>query len=111
MQRRKKPSEGSPVPPHAEYAELLEKYPNLAQWFTDATYDDGEPRPGGWVCVSCRGGSWHGTMKDAGEALSISLAAPSPLLLLDLMEHALVDPAAPWRADPSARGPATRKKK
>lgn len=111
MQRRRKPADGAPSAPHAEYADLLEKLPNLAQWMTDSVFDDGEPRPGGWFCVSCRGGSWHATMKDAGEGLVYNVSAPTYLLLLDLMEHALVDPSCSWRADPGHKRPEPKRGK
>jgi hypothetical protein len=97
MKRRAKVTAGVAVTPHADAVELLERWPTLGGWMTDPAYDDGSERKGGWFCVSCRDGLWTALMKDDGEALQISLSAPSPLHLLDLMEHALTSPEAPWR--------------
>lgn len=99
VKRRDKPGEGAPIPPHAEYADLLELYPTFAAWMTDGSFEDGSPRPGGWYCVSCRAGVWIATLKDQGEGLQITVTAPSYTLLMSLVESALVDPKAPWRAD------------
>ena len=99
MKRRQKPGEGSPLPPHAEYADLLEQAPTFAAWMTDAQFEDGEPRQGGWLCLSCRAGVWCATLKDQAEGLTLTLTAPSATLLLSLVESALLDPKAPWRAD------------
>jgi len=99
MKRRTKPGEGRPIPPHADYADLLETLPNLAAWMTDSTFDDGSPRLGGWMGLSCRAGSWVALLKDSGESLSLNVSAPTWTMLLALIEHSLIDPAAPWRAD------------
>lgn len=100
MRRRSRPGDGQPLPPHAEYADLLEMFPTLAAWMTDAQFEDGEARQGGWFCVSCRAGVWVATLKDQSEGLTLTLTAPSATLLLSLAESALIDPKAPWRADP-----------
>lgn len=111
VQRRRKPGVDAPKPPHAEYADLLERYPTLAGWMTDATFEDGEVRQGGWICVSCRGGLWCCTMKDSAEAVCIHISAPTATLLLDLCEHSLIDPAAPWRPDTGPSGAKAKAKK
>lgn len=103
MKRRQRPGEGAPVPPHAEYADLLESNPALAAWMTDAQFEDGATRVGGWFSVYCRGGLWVATMKDNAEKLVLSLTAPTWTLLLSLMEHSLLDPHAPWRHDEHAQ--------
>ena len=110
MRRRGKAEAGIAYTPHADAGELLERWPTLGGWFTDPTFDDGTERKGGWVGISCRDGLWSALMKDEGEALQIVVSAPSPLQLLDLMEHALTSPTAPWRHDPKAKGGAKGKK-
>lgn len=110
MQRRKTLSEGIVMTPHGDALELLERWPTLAGWFTDPRFDDGSERDGGWVGVSCWGGLWQAMMKDSNEALMITVTAPTPLQLLDLMEHALIAPEAPWRHDAKAKTKPSRKK-
>jgi len=111
MKRLPKPGVGRPVQPFADATELLEKWPTLAGWLTDPTYEDGSPRIGGWAAINCRDGVWTALMKDQSEGLCIVVSAPSPLRLLDLMEHALTSPEAPWRLDlPKGEGKPRKKK-
>jgi len=110
MKRREKVVSGLALTPHAAGDELLERWPTLAGWMTDPAFDDGSERRSGWFGVSCRDGLWTVMMKDNGEALELLLSAPSPLRLLDLMEHALTSPDAPWRHDPKAKEVVKKKK-
>lgn len=110
MKRRGSLSTGAAVTPHADLTELLERWPTLAGWLSDPTFDDGTLRQSGWFGVSCRDGLITALLKDGGEGICIQLSAPSPLRLLDLMEHSLLSPDAPWRHDPKAQGVKVKKK-
>lgn len=104
MKRRGVDGEASKRLPHAEYADLLETMPSFAAWMTDATFEDGTIRQGGWISVYARAGSWCATLKDSAEGLQITLNAPSWSQLLVLVEHAIIDPNAPWRPDTGLKG-------
>lgn len=99
MKRRVK--EGAPprALPHADYGDLLESMPNFAAWMTDAVFEDGVARKGGWMSVYCAGGMWRATLSDSAEKLILFLSAPTWTELLTLIEHATADPDAPWRPD------------
>lgn len=111
MKRRAKPGADQPRPAHADGGELLERWPTLAGWFTDPTFDDGEPRSGGWAGLSARDGLWVCLLKDAAQGLHTTVTAPTLLGLLDLVEHVLLDPGASWRIDLGHGQPKPRKKK
>jgi hypothetical protein len=102
MKRRVKTGEGAVVCPHADATELLEQWPSLAAWLTDPTFEDGAPRPAGWMGLSAEGGLFTVLLKDAGERSQLRVQAPSLSRLLDLVEHSLTDPLAPWRHDSGA---------
>lgn len=96
--RKRRENKGLNKAPHAQVDELLLKVPDLAAWLTDATFDDGSPRKGGWCALHASGGLLHLLMKDESEGIELRVSAPTAAALLTLANDALVDENAPWRA-------------
>lgn len=111
MRRRQKPGASTAQQPHADATELLERWPTLASWLTDPTFEDGESRQGGWMAVSADSGVFKALLKDQAEGLQINVSAATPRQLLDLVEHVLTDPNAPWRHDRGRGEPKPRRRK
>lgn len=110
MKRRPKLTGDVGRTPHASYDDLLESFPNYAAWATDASFEDGEPRRGGWASVWAEGNLWHAVLKDSAEGTSLKIVAPTFLMLISLVEHALADPTAPWRVDLPQGRPTPKRK-
>lgn len=109
--KRLKKAEQGERAPHAAYDDLVEQFPAIAEFMAGSQFDDGKPRVGGWVGVSCRGGSWEALVKNNAEGQELVLAAPTATLLLALVEGSLLDPNAPWRPILGWQDPAAPRKR
>lgn len=104
---RKKVSGGSQ---HADGAFIGRHYPQLAEFLTTASFDDGGKREAPTLTIWCGGGLWRATLKDRTEGLVMWLSAEQPLELLSLIEQYCLEEDGPWRVDDYSDSRGKRKK-
>lgn len=87
-------------------AEFVKRFPQLAEFLMDETWDDGSPRTTGTLFVFSSGSSWKVMLKDRDGDRTAFLTAPTLLGLWSALDEALCNGRLDWRADrkPSGRG-------
>lgn len=88
-----------------------ERWPVLYHYLTQTTWDDGSPRELASLLVFVDAGTWKAMCKDKDSGRCLWVAAPTFSALWDVMEAALGDPHADWRADKMASGASSHKKR
>lgn len=102
---------GGPQAVAADAEPLAEQYPNLAERLTEQVFSDGQPRKVDTCLIFAQDGAWKACLRDREEGVCLWVTTGSLLDLLDVLEAALKDPHAVWRADRTQGAPeATRKK-
>lgn len=95
---RKKAVHNAPGSPAAS-VDGLSKLPQLGEWMTSTTYDDGSPRQLPTVTFWCQGGEWKCNLRDRAEGLCLWLSAETWAELVKMIDEACQDESYPWRKD------------
>lgn len=98
MKRPEKQVSDSPLS-HAPVDELVSSHPYLAEWLTDATWDDGEKREAPTVTLWAQDGGWRCSLRDRALKRVAWLTAPSLIDLLAMADELLNNPDFRWRND------------
>lgn len=85
---------------HASPAGLVDKFPNIAEFMTAATFEgSSERRDAPTVTFWALGGLWKASVKDKAEGLVMFLSADTFLELVQLIELYVLEAEAPWKYD------------
>lgn len=82
-----------------------ERYPRLAERLTCPVFDDGTVRVTDTLTLFAQDGVWKGCLRDRDARLCLWVAATTPEGVLEVLEEALGDATAVWRADRAAGAP------
>lgn len=111
VQRRLPAVAGGPTAVAADASAISDTYPNVAERLTECVYADGSPRKVDTALLFAADGAWKVCLRDREEGICLWITAVCLLDVLDVLEAALKDPHAVWRADRTAGAPeATRQK-
>lgn len=97
--KRRDPSQTPGLNRHAQCVYLAKEFPNLNEFLTAATFDDGARREGPTLTFWCAGGQFKANVKDRAEGQVLWLSAGSWLELLQMIELMVLESDAPWRHD------------
>lgn len=97
----KKPSGFSAVPSGqptaADLGEWGKKYPSVAAFLSDSTWEDGTTREPGTLLLFWEDGLWKGCLHDRTAAMQTFLSALTPSGLLETAEKGLRGDSLEWR--------------
>lgn len=111
LQRRLPAVAGGPSPLAADAEPLAEQYPNVAERMTEQAFADGTPRKVDTCLIFAADGAWKVCLRDREDGVCLWVTAVSLLDVLDVLEAALKDPHAVWRADRAAGAPEASRQK
>lgn len=83
----------------AASVEGLAKLPQLGEWMTSTTYEDGASRQLPTMTFWCQNGEWKVNLRDRSEGLCLWLSAATWVELVKLINDACQDESYPWRKD------------
>lgn len=75
------------------------KIPQLAEWMTATSYEDGTARQVPTITFWCQAGEWKANLRDRAEGLCLWLSAESWQELVKIVDVACQDSTYPWRRD------------
>lgn len=98
--RKKDVSSMKSLVTHASPSGLMEKFPNIAEFMTAATFEgSSERRDAPTITFWALGGLWKASVKDKAEGLVMFLSADTFLELVQLIELYVLEAEAPWKYD------------
>lgn len=90
---------------------LTELYPRLADRLTDPLFEDGTPRRVDTLLVFGQDGVWKAVLRDREANLCLWVSSPAWDEILAVLEDALGDEHAVWRADRAGGAAESTRKK